>query len=127
LYLKKVKTPGAFVLTGRWMFVDGYVYFSLCLYQASFDLIALSFFARRDFFLAAVPLCMVLVAAALSSFLVTCRNCSDAASTLPTLRASSNRFVCVFIWLFLDRFMVLFLLFCLILFLDDNELATIVS
>jgi hypothetical protein len=26
--LKKEKTPGAFVFTGRWMFVDVFVYFS---------------------------------------------------------------------------------------------------
>jgi hypothetical protein len=84
-------------------------------------------FARRDFFLAAVLLCIVPVDASLSSFFATSRYCSFAASALPPARSCSNRLIWVFILLFLARLTSLHLAFCLTLFFADNERTTLFS
>jgi len=95
--------------------------------QVFFALMALSLLASRDFFLAAVFLCIVLVDAVLSSFLVTSLNCSVAASTLPLSRISSKCLICVLTRLLRARFVVLLFTFCLALFFACNECATVIS
>jgi len=83
--------------------------------------------ARRDFFRAAVLLCIVLVAAVLSSLRTMSWYCSLAASMSPPLKAVSKCLICVFTWLLRARLIVLLLAFCFTLFFADNECATIIS
>jgi hypothetical protein len=96
-------------------------------YYPAFALRLLRRRARRDFFRAAVFLCMVLVEATLSSLLAMSLNCSLALAKSPLLSADSKRFICVLTWCFRARFIALFLAFCLTLFFADNECATIIS
>ena len=92
-----------------------------------FGLRALSRFASRDFFRAAVFLCIVLVEAVLSNFLTTSLYCSLAASASPLLIAVSKCLICVFIWLLRARLVVLLLIFCFALFFACNDCATLIS
>ena len=92
-----------------------------------FALRELSFLASRDFFRAAVFLCIVLVDAVLSNLRATSLYCSPAASASPLLTAVSKCLICVFIWLLRARLLVLLLVFCLALFFACNECATSIS
>jgi len=96
-------------------------------YYPFFPLRALSFLASRDFFRAAVFLCIVLVDAVLSNLRATSLYCSPAASMLPSLTAVSKCLICVFIWLLRARLIVLLLVFCLALFFACNECTTAIS
>src|SRR3989339_906198 len=95
--------------------------------QACFLARALSFFVSLDFFLATVRLCIVLVAAVLSSFLTVSRSCSFAVSTLPEATASSKRIIWVLTWLFLARLVILFFASWRTRFFADNECATFLN